>query len=158
MKFRLVAAFCMLLTLSVLAQETAQEKAQQKKPAGSLNSEMAAAEARSRKLWEDFRNRNKTALSAILADGFRVLEEGGDGFSDATGYLSTLDEFELKSYILSDYTVTSLGTGAVLINYHARYEGISAGQTTPGNAGFSEVWVRRGGTWKIQYLQETYVK
>ena len=153
MKFSLVAVVCLLLTLNVLAQE----KAQPKKPATSLNVATAAAEAHSRKLWEDFRSRNKAALSATLAEGFRGLEEGGD-FFDAKGYLSGFDEFELKNYVLSDYTVIPLATGAVLINYHANYEGAAAGETTHGNAGFSEIWVRHGSNWKLQYLQETYVK
>jgi hypothetical protein len=153
MKICLVAVACLFLTLNALAQE----KAPQKKPAAPPNADTAAAEARSRKLWEDFRTRNKAALSATLAEGFRGLEEGGD-FFDAKGYLSAFDGFELKSYVLSDYMATPLGTGAVLINYHARYEGAAAGETTQGNAGFSEVWVRRGGNWKLQYLQETYVK
>ena len=157
MKFRLVAVACLFLPLNALAQEKAQEKASQNKPAVLLKADTAAAEARSRKLWEDFRTRNKAALSATLAEGFQGLEEGGD-FFDAKGYLSGLDGFELKSYVLSDYTVMPLGTGAVLINYHANYEGAAAGATTHGNAGFSEVWVRRGSNWKLQYLQETYVK
>lgn len=149
MKFPLVAVVCMLLTLNALAQE--------KKPASSSNPDTAAAEVRSRKLWEDFKNHNKAALSATLAEGFRGLEEGGD-FFDTKGYLSGLDEFELKTYDLNEYTVLPLGSDAVLLNYHARYEGAAAGETTHGNAGFSEVWVRRSGNWKIQYLQETYVK
>jgi outer membrane lipoprotein-sorting protein len=158
MRFRFITVACLLLTLSIctFAQEKTQN--QKKTAAASLNSETAACEARSRRLWEDFRNRNKADLAATLGAGFRALEEGESDFSDTKGYLSTLDEFELKSYVLSDYTVTLLGTGAVLVDYHARYEGVAAGQTTQGNSGFSEVWVRRGGNWKIQYLQETYLK
>lgn len=158
MKFRSVALACLLLTLNGLPQEKALEKDHPKKPEVWLNADTAAAEARSRKLWEDFRNRNKTAISAILAENFRALEEGGDGFVDAKAYLSTLDGFELKGYVLSDFTITALGSGAVLINYHAVYEGASAGESTHGNAGFSEIWVHRGGNWKLQYLQETYVQ
>jgi hypothetical protein len=154
MKFYLTVILCLFLTGNALAQE----KAPANKLSARLNPVAAAAEARSRKLWADFKNRNKTALMAILADGFRALEEGANGFADAKGYLSTLDDFELKSYDLSDYAITPLGADAVLVNYHARYAGASGGETTQGNAGFSEVWVRRAGKWKIQYLQETYWK
>lgn len=154
MRFRPVAFIVLLLSLSALSQE----KTSLNKPTASANADAAACEARSRKVWEDFRNRNKTALAATLAEGFRALEEGGDGFVDAKAYLATLDGFELKGYTLSDYTITPLVTGAVLINYHAVYEGAADGQSTQGNAGFSEVWVHRGGNWKLQYLQETYVK
>jgi hypothetical protein len=157
MTFRPIAVSCLLLIviISAAAQEAAQRNGTQNK---AVAAETAATEARSRKIWEDFRSRNKTALAATLAEGFRGLEEGGDGFFDAKAYLSTVDEFELKGYTLSDYTITPLASGAVLVNYHARYDGVSAGQTSQGNAGFSEIWVRRGGNWKLQYLQETYVK
>jgi hypothetical protein len=154
MKFRLTVILCLFLTVNALAQE----KALANKLSARLNPDAAAAEARSRKLWQDFKNRNKTALAAILADGFRALEEGANGFADAKEYLSTLDDFELKSYDLSDYAATPLGADSVLVNYHARYEGVSGKETTQGNAGFSEVWVRRDEKWKIQYLQETYWK
>jgi hypothetical protein len=153
MRFRLVAVACLFLTLSAVAQE----KMQPKKASSSQNAEAAASETRSRKVWENFKNRDKTALAATLAEGFRALEEGAN-FSDAKEYLSGVDDFELKSYDLSDYVVTPLTDGSVLINYHARYQGVSGGETTQGNAGFSEVWVHRGGKWKLQYLQETYVK
>jgi hypothetical protein len=158
MKFCLVAVACLLLSLNAPAQKQVPQKAEENKPSASLNPDTAAWEARSHKLWEEFKKRNKAALSATLAEGFRVLEEGANGFADANGYLSTIDDFELKSYDLSDYKVVRLGSDAFLLNYHARYEGKSAGETTQGNAGFSEVWVRRGGSWKIQYLQETYWK
>jgi hypothetical protein len=151
MRLRPFAIACLLLGSNVLAQQKAPTK-----PAASQSPDVAA-EARSRKIWADFKNRDQTALAATLAEGFRALEEGAN-FTDAKGYLSGLDDFTLKSYELSDYVVTELNGDAILINYHARYEGISGGETSQGNAGFSEVWVRRDGSWKIQYLQETYVK
>jgi Domain of unknown function (DUF4440) len=153
MTSRWIPVACLLFTINIAAQEGANAN----KPAGAPVAENYAAEARSRKIWADFKDRNKTALAATLADGFRALEEGAD-FTDAKGYLSGLDDFQLRSYDLTDYRAIPLGRDSILINYHARYEGISGGETSQGNAGFSEVWVRRDGSWKIQYLQETYVK
>lgn len=153
MKFRPVAILCLLLSISAFAQHN---------PAASRaalpRSDSAAFEVRSRKLWGDFKSRNKAALSATLADGFRALEEGGGGFADAKTYLATLDDFKLESYELSEYTVTELGNEAALVTYHALYQGQSGVETTQGNAEFSEVWVRQQARWKIRYLQETYVK
>lgn len=143
---RFHAFVCILLTFSALAQQSPAPKP-----------EITPAEARSRKLWEDYKNRDKAALKTTLDENFRALEEGGDFFG-AADYISSLDGFELKSYDLNDYKVVALGADSVLLTYHARYEGASGGETTHGNAGFSEVWVRHGKTWKIQYLQETYVK
>lgn len=152
MRFRLIAVLCLLFAVNALAQE----KAQPGKLGMIPNPE--AYVARSHKVWEDFRTRNKAALAATLADGFQALEEGGNSFFDAKQYLSTVDEFELKSYTLSDYMVVPLAAGSVLVHYHAVYEGVTGTETTQANAGFSEVWVRRGNSWKLQYLQETYFR
>jgi hypothetical protein len=136
MKLRLTTTIiCLFFTVNALGQE----KAPANKLSAKLSPEAAASEARSRKLWEDFQKRDKAALSATLAEGFRALEEGANGFADANGYLSTLDDFELKSYDLSDYKVVRLGSDAFLVNYHARYEGISNWRNHPG-----ECWVFRG--------------
>lgn len=150
MRFPLAVVACMFFSLISVAQEKAQ-------PASSSNSDQTTCESHSRELWADYKARDQAALTATLAEGFRAIEEGAD-FFDAKAYISGLDGFELKSYTLSDYTVISLAHDACLVNYHARYEGVSAGEKSQATAGFSEVWVRRGGVWKIQYLQETYVK
>jgi hypothetical protein len=160
MRFRLIAAVCLCWTCFAVAQQNTQAQVASKKLAQGGIPDASDHVARSRKVWENFRSHNKTALAATLADGFQALEEGGSGFFGAKEYLSTLDDFDLKSYNLTDYMVTPLAAGAVLIHYHAVYEGVSGGATTKGNAGFSEIWVRQknDGNWKIQYLQETYIQ
>ena len=117
-----------------------------------------ALEAKVRKVWEDFRSKNKSSLGAALADGFREMEEGGSGFGDKKAEIASVDEFELTSYILKDFTVKSLGPHSALVTYSAHYEGKSAGQTQKSDSIFGEVWVHEGTDWKVLYIQETTVK
>ena len=147
MKWALIA-----LLLSVAGAATAQEKSV--KP----NAAAPPLEAKERKLWEDFKNKDKAGLSALLDDDFRQFEEGQTTFGDKMTEVNAVDEFELVSYTLSDFTVKSLGSNATLVTYIAQYEGKSGGEASKAKSVFAEVWIRKGNEWKDLYMQETYVK
>jgi hypothetical protein len=132
--------------------------AQEKQPAAKSQSGTASLEARERKLWEAFKNKDKATLSGLLDDGFRQFEEGQSTFGDKKAEVNAPDEFELISYTLSDFTVKPLGPNAALVTYLAQYEGKSGGETSKAKSVFAEVWIRAGGEWKDLYMQETYVK
>jgi hypothetical protein len=145
----MAVACCLLLTTVVAAQE---------KPAANATPSASALEAKVRKVWQDFKNKNKESLGAALDDGFRVVEEGTNGFGDKKTDISTVDELELISYTLTDFTVKPLGSRAALVTYVAHYESKSGGQTAKANSVFGEVWTREGNDWKALYVQETYIQ
>ena len=145
----MAVACCLLLTTVVAAQE---------KPAANATASASALEAKVRKVWQDFKNKNKESLGAALDDGFRVVEEGTNGFADKKTDISTVDELELISYTLTDFTVKPLGSRAALVTYVAHYESKSGGQTAKANSVFGEVWTREGNDWKALYVQETYIQ
>lgn len=143
MKIILVAASCFLLLASATPQEP---------------THAAALEARVRKVWEDFKNKDKGSVSAALADGFRELEEDGNGFGDKTAMLAMIDGYELNSYSLKHFKVRPLGKDYALITYRAHYEGKADGQPIQANTGYGEIWVNQGNDWKLLYVQETNAK
>jgi hypothetical protein len=150
MKIIVMAVACsLLLTTFAAAQE---------KPAAKSTALAPALEAKVRKVWEDFKNKNKESLAAALADGFRMVEEGTSGFGDKKADLATVDELELISYTLKDFTVKSLGPRAALVTYVAHYESKSGGLVAKADSIFGEVWTREGNDWKALYLQETYIQ
>ena len=150
MKVTLVAVACLLSLATVAAQV---------KPAAVKSNPAAPAiEAKVRKVWEDFKNKNKESLAASLADGFREIEEGASGFGDKKAEVAMVDEFDLTSYILRDFTVKSLGPHSALVTYSAHYEGKTGGQAAKSDSIFGEVWVHEGNDWKALYIQETTVK
>ena len=151
MKRALIAVAVLLV--SVAGAATAQEK-----QAGKSNAGAPPLEAKERKLWEDFKNKDKAGLSALLDDGFRQFEEGQSTFGDKKTEVNAVDEFELVSYTLSDFTVKSLGPNAALVTYIAQYEGKSGSEASKAKSVFAEVWIRKGNEWKDLYMQETYVK
>jgi Domain of unknown function (DUF4440) len=115
-------------------------------------------EAQVRKLWEAFKNKDKTTLSSLLDDKFRMFEEGLTTFGDKKAEVNAVDEYDLLNYTLSDFTVKPTGPNSAAVTYIAQYEGKSGGEVAKAKSVFGEVWVRTGGGWKALYLQETYVK
>lgn len=115
-------------------------------------------EAQVRKLWEAFKNKDKTTLSSLLDDKFRMFEEGLTTFGDKKAEVNAVDDYDLLSYTLSDFTVKPTGPNSAAVTYIAQYEGKSGGEVAKAKSVFGEVWVRSGGEWKALYLQETYVK
>jgi hypothetical protein len=148
------ALIAVAVLLSLASTTAAQEKQQAAKP-GSVAPQL---EARERKLWEAFKNKDKATLSAMLDGEFRQFEEGLSTFGDKKTEVNAVDGFDLISYTLSDFTIKSIGPNTALVTYIAQYEGKSAGETSKGKSVFGEVWIRAGNEWKDFYMQETYVK
>jgi len=148
MKITLITLICLLTLASTQAQE--------KPPAAG--STQATLEANVRKLWGDFKNKNKDSFAAALADNFRVVEEGTSGITDKGVDLASMDEVELVSYTLKDFTVRPLGTDSALVTYSVHYESKSDGKIAKADSVFGEVWIRQGNDWKALYEQETYVQ
>jgi hypothetical protein len=152
MKMILTAAACFLLLIAAATAQELQQAPSKSTPAPP------ALEAKVRKVWEDFKNKDKASLGAALADGFREMEEGGSGFGDKKAEVAMVDEFELASYLLKDFVVKPLGTHSALVTYSAHYEGKTGGQMAKSDSIFGEVWVQEGAVWKLLYIQETSVK
>jgi hypothetical protein len=150
MKTNLIVIALLLCFVSAAA---AQEK-QAAKPATAS----PQLEAQVRKLWEAFKKKDKTTLSSLLDDRFRIFEEGLTAIGDKKTEVNAVDDFELLSYTLSDFTVKPIAPNAAVVTYIARYEGKSGGEVSKGKSVFGEVWTRTGNDWKAFYMQETYIK
>jgi len=150
MKTNLIVIALLLCFVSAAA---AQEK-QAAKPATAS----PQLEAQVRKLWEAFKKKDKTTLSSLLDDRFRIFEEGLTAIGDKKTEVNAVDDFELLSYTLSDFTVKPIAPNAAVVTYIAQYEGKSGSEVSKGKSVFGEVWTRTGNDWKAFYMQETYIK
>jgi hypothetical protein len=147
-----------LTAVAVLMLSFASAVVAQEKQTTTAKTATPPVEANVRKLWEAFKNKDKTTLSSLIDDQFRMFEEGLSTFGDKKAEVNAPDEYELLSYTLSDFTVKPLGPNTALVTYRAQYEGKSGGEIAKGNSIFGEVWTRSGNNWKALYLQETYIK
>ena len=142
----LIAAVC----LAMIATATAQSK--------SAVPSATEMEAKVKKSWEDFKTKNKAGFAADLAEGFREVEDDGDGARDQKAELEEMDQLELTQFALTNFKVDSIGGDGVLVTYAGEYSGKFDGKDVHQKAVYSEVWVRRGNAWKVLYIQETNVK
>lgn len=147
-----------LVAVAVLLSFTTTAAAQQKPQAIKSGTVPRQLEAQVRKLWEAFKNKDKATLSALLDDGFRQFEEGLSTFGDKKTEVNAVDEFELISYTLSDFTVKSTAPNTALVTYIAQYQGKTGGEVSQAKSVFAEVWIRTGNEWQDLYMQETYIK
>jgi hypothetical protein len=147
-----------LVAVAVLMFSFATAQGQQEPQAIRSDTVPRQLEAQVRKLWEAFKNKDKATLSALLDDQFRQFEEGLTTFGDKKTEVNAVDDFELISYTLSDFTVKSLAPNTALVTYIAKYQGKSGGQVSKATSVFGEVWIHTGRDWKDLYMQETYMK
>jgi hypothetical protein len=150
MKTMLITAVCALLFGSASAQS--------QKPDPPAGPTAKLLEAKVRKAWEDYKNKNKDGFAAILADGFREVEEESNGFADKKAILEEIDKFELSQYSLKDFDTGPIGTDAALVTYIAEYSGKFEGKPLQSKAAYGELWTKQGNEWKLLYVQETRVK
>ena len=154
MKTMLALVVCLTVLASASAQE--QKAASGKSPAKATAA--AALEAKVRKSWEDYKNRNKQAFAADLAPDFSEVTDGADGIFGKDTELSEMDHFTLAHYTLSNFKVRPLGTTAALVDYSAQYDGSYDNSPLNMKAVYGEVWVKSGADWKQLWVQETKVK
>lgn len=143
----ITAAFLVMLAIA---------SAQQPKHTATAKASVRALEAKVRKAWEDFKNKDKDSFAAILADGFTEVEDDGAGPRDAKAEVAEIDEFNLDTYTLKGFSIKPIGADVALVTYMADYS--VRGQSVREKAAYGEVWVRRGNDWKLLYVQETKVK
>jgi hypothetical protein len=72
-----------------------------------------------RKLWNDFKTQNISALEKKIAPGFQSIHE--DGARDAKAELNLLKELNLDEYTLSNFEVTQVGP-AIIVSYFVSVE------------------------------------
>jgi len=101
----MTVVFLIICQSSVIAQES--------------TTEFSLGEDLVRKLWNDFKTQNISALEKKTAPGFQSVHE--DGASDAETELKLLKELNLGQYTLSNFKVTQVGP-AIIVSYFVSVE------------------------------------
>ncbi len=147
------AALVFAVTIALCLAAIGQEKQNSAKP----HADAAALESNVRKVWKTYQAKDKAALASLLTDDFRQMEEGSP-MGDKKAEVASVDELELLSFTLTDFTVKPIAPNAALVTYTAQYDSKTGNETAKAKSVFGEVWVRQGNEWKAMYVQETYLK
>jgi hypothetical protein len=152
----LIVLTCFLAVAGVAAQQNKSNDGNG--TSGGPNPSAKVLEAKIRKAWEDYKNRNKKDFSAILASDFGEVTNDGDGILSKDTELSEMDHFDLVHYELKDFKVRPIGADAALVTYTAEYDGKYDNTPMKMKTIYGEVWQRFGKDWKLRWVQETKLK
>jgi hypothetical protein len=148
----------LIACLFVVVAGSAQEKASGTRVDPVASSTEKLLETKIRKVWEDYKNKDKQGLGSALADGFREVTDGADGIFGKDTEFSEMEKFTLAHYELSNFHVKPIGKDATLVTYTAHYDGAYEGTPLQMSTVYGEVWIKQGNAWKLLWAQETKVK
>jgi len=151
----LITTACLLLGVAMQAQgQSAGATSTQAGNPATAN----ILETKIRKAWADYKNRDKKAFAAILADGFAEVTNEAEGSFGEEAELGEMDHFNLVRFELKDFKYRPIGNGGALMTYTAEYGGSYDNAPLQMRAIYGEVWVKQGGEWKLLWVQETKLK
>jgi hypothetical protein len=157
MKRMLIGMACLLMLVTASAQEQT-KRASAQRAAEKNASGATVLETKIRKAWEDYKNRNKEAFAAILADGFGEVTNDAEGIFGKDTELAEMDHFSLSHYDLRDFKFRPVGNSGAVMTYTAEYSGTYADAPLQMKTIYGEVWLKVGGDWKLLWVQETKIK
>jgi hypothetical protein len=103
-----------------------------------MEKEKAAWQAFKDKKADDFRKMVSANVVAVYAEGM----------SDMQGELAAMQKWDMKSFAISDYKVTSDGPDTVVTTYKVTVEGTYEGTDRSGNYNAASVWKKQKGEWQ----------
>jgi hypothetical protein len=138
MKMIASTMIALLATFAVSTAATNDDALQEK--------EKAAWQAFKDKKQDDFKKFVSAKLMAVYAEGV----------SDMQKELADMQKWDMKSFAISDYKVTSHGSDTAVTTYKVAVEGTYDGQDQSGTYNAASVWKKQKGEW--QAIFHTNVK
>lgn len=154
------ALLALLLTCPAYAQQPAPKPAEPSQSStGPVQAKLKELlESKVRAEWEAFKNRDKKAYSALLADDFIAVEADGEGARNKIHAVNEVDSGIVRNYSLFGFDVIPLGPNAAIVTYENTIEFFPKAQVRHLRVWISELWLKRDGHWQARYYQETRVK
>ena len=110
--------------------------------------------ANSRATWEAYKSRNIAAIKTLTAEAY--VSQTQAGLSNLKQDIDTIEKLTIESYTLDDPKVTWATKDVAILRYKCDLKGSFDGKPfKPVYA--TEVWVNRGGKWRIVSYTETPV-
>jgi hypothetical protein len=67
------------------------------------NGTAAVLESKVQKAWEDYKTKNKADLASLLADDFRIIQDGDAAFGDKKVDVEEVDTLNVSDYSLIEF-------------------------------------------------------
>jgi hypothetical protein len=101
--------------------------------------------AKEKAAWQAFKDKKTDDFKKVVSAD--VVTVYSDGVSDMKGELSSMQKWDMKSFELSDYKITSAGADTVISTYKVKVEGTSDGKDASGTYNDASVWKKEKGQW-----------
>ncbi len=156
------AAACFLLLSVAQAQQVIKNPNPSPEPKQSFPTAdpklSALLESKIKQEWEAFRNKDKTAYEAILADDFIAVEDDAQGARNKLQSANEVLKGLVYNYTLFAFKAFSLCDTAAFVRYEVTIQFPPKTQGHMMRIYVTEVWVKQGNEWKSWHYQDTKVK
>jgi hypothetical protein len=104
--------------------------------------------------WQAFKDKKPDDFKKVVSA--KLMAVYAEGFSDMQKELADMPKWDVKSFAISDYKVTSDGSDTVVTTYKVAVEGTYEGKDQSGTYNAASVWKKQKGEW--QAIFHTHVK
>jgi hypothetical protein len=106
--------------------------------------------------WQAFKDKKPDDFKKIVSAN--VMAVYAEGVSDMQGELAAMQKWDMKSFAISDYKVTSDGSDTVVTTYKVTIEGAYDGKDQTGTYNAASVWKKQKAKGEWQAIFHTNVK
>src|SRR6058998_243826 len=104
--------------------------------------------------WQAFKDKKPDDFKKVVSPNLVAVY--AEGMSDLQKELADMQKWDMKSFAISDYKVTSDGPGTVVATYKVAVEGTYDGKDQSGTYNAASVWKKQKG--ELQAIFHTNVK
>ena len=105
--------------------------------------------AKEKAAWQAFKDKNAADFKKVVDKDFRGVY--AEGISDMEKELSDMQKWDMKSFAISDFKVTSIGPNLVISTYKVKVEGTYDGKDMSGTYNAASVWKKQKGDWEAVF-------
>jgi len=151
-KLSLVVVALLAATTLCIAQTDATSKSKAKAAGAGPSDQMLIDNSRA--TWEAYKSRNVAAMRALTAEEYAAYTQAGP--TNLQQDIDTIAKLTIESFTIDEPKVTWATKDVAILRYKCDLKGSFDGKPfKPVYA--TEVWVNRGGKWRIVSYQETPV-
>jgi hypothetical protein len=96
--------------------------------------------------WQAFKDKKPDDFKKVVSPN--VLAVYAEGMSDMQKELADMQKWDMKSFAITDYKVTSAGSDTCITTYKVAVEGTYDGKDQTGTYNAASVWKKNKGGWQ----------
>ena len=106
--------------------------------------------------WQAFKDKKTDDFKKVVSPNLVAVY--AEGMSDLQKELADMQKWDMKSFAISDYKVTSDGSDTVITTYKVTIEGAYDGKDQTGTYNAASVWKKQKGKGEWQAIFHTNIK